>query len=131
MALLGALCVSLNILGFIHRSLRDFVNPLMDGHYSTNQMSYDLARLRTNGLIQRRRHSNSYTLTPDGQRLALFYTKVHDRLPRSLIAANLPPAPAELQTALKTIDQRQQLPDRGENDRGLKLKTKLALLCTA
>jgi len=105
MALLGALCVSINILGFTHRSLRALVNPLLGTDYSTNQMSYDLARLRTNGLIQRRQHSNSYTLTADGQRVALFYTKVHDRLLRPLIAANLPPAPIELRRALKTINQ--------------------------
>jgi len=105
MALLGALCVSINIRGFTHRSLRALVNPLLGTGYSTNQMSYDLARLRTNGLIQRQPHSNSYTLTPDGQRVAIFYTKVHDRLLRPLIAADPPPAPIELRTALKTIDQ--------------------------
>ena len=105
MALLGALCVSINILGFTHRSLRALVNPLLGADYTTNQMSYDLARLRTNGLIQRRQHSNSYTLTADGQRVAIFYTKVHDRLLRPLIAADTTPAPIELRQALKTIDQ--------------------------
>ena len=105
MALLGALCVSLTVLGFTHRSLRAQVNHLLDTDYTTNQMSYDLARLRTNGLIQRREHSNTYVLTADGQRVAIFYTKVHDRLLRPLIAANTPPAPAPLRQALKTIDE--------------------------
>ncbi|GAB3120887.1 hypothetical protein [Glaciibacter psychrotolerans] len=104
MALLGALCVSLNILGFTHRSLRALMNQFLDTDYSQNQMSYDLARLRVNGLIQRRPHTNSYTLTRDGLRVALFYTKVHNRLLRPLIAADAPPAPAELRQALKTID---------------------------
>ena len=105
MALLGSLCISINVLGFTHRSLRALVNPLLGADYSTNQMSYDLARLRANGLIQRREHSNTYVLTADGQRVAIFYTKVHDRLLRPLIAANTPPAPAPLRQALKTIDE--------------------------
>ncbi|MGH3997460.1 MAG: hypothetical protein ACRDTJ_08360, partial [Pseudonocardiaceae bacterium] len=58
MALLGALCVGLNALGFTHRSLRAQVNRLLGVAYTTNQMSYDLARLRLNGLITRRPHTN-------------------------------------------------------------------------
>jgi len=46
-----------------------------------------------------------YLLTPDGQRVALFYTKIHNRLLRPLLAANTPPAPAELRHALATIDR--------------------------
>jgi hypothetical protein len=68
-------------------------------------MSYDLARLRLNGLIVRRPGTNTYDLTPDGLRVAIFYTKVHDRLLRPLIAADHPPAPPELRTALTTIDR--------------------------
>jgi hypothetical protein len=105
MALAGALCVGLNALGFTHRSLRAHVNHLLGASYTTNQMSYDLARLRLNGLIERLEHTNTYVLTPDGQRVAVFYTKVHDRLLRPLIAANAPPAPTELRRALATIDR--------------------------
>ena len=105
MALLGALCISLNALGFTNRSLRAHVNHLLGAAYTINQMSYDLARLRLNGLIERRQHTNTYTLTPDGQRVAIFYTKVHDRLLRPLLAADQPPAPTELRTALATIDR--------------------------
>ena len=104
MALLGALCVSLTALGFTHRSLRARVTRLLDTGYTTNQMSYDLARLRRNGLIERRPHSNTYTLTTDGQRIALFYTKVHNRILRPLLAADQAPAPATLRQALATID---------------------------
>jgi hypothetical protein len=105
MALLGALCVGLNALGFTNRSLRAQVNHLLGAAYTVNQMSYDLARLRLNGLIERREHTNTYALTPDGQRVAVFYTKVHDRLLRPLLAADVPPAPLELRTALATIDR--------------------------
>ena len=37
--------------------------------------------------------------------MAIFYTKVHDRLLRPLIVADAPPAPAELRHALATIDR--------------------------
>lgn len=68
-------------------------------------MSYDLARLRRNGLIEGRPHTNTYTLTTEGQRVALFYTKVHNRLLRPLLAADQAPAPAQLRQALATIDR--------------------------
>ena len=105
MALLGALCVGLNALGFTNRSLRAQVNHLLGVAYTVNQASYDLARLRVNGLITRRPHTNTYDLTPDGLRVAIFYTKVHDRLLRPLLAADAPPAPVELRQALRTIDR--------------------------
>jgi hypothetical protein len=42
-------------------------------------MTYDLRRLRLNGLIRRLPHTNRYTLTEDGIRIAVFYTKVYNR----------------------------------------------------
>ena len=95
----------MNALGFTNRSLRAQVSHLLGVTYIANQMSYDLARLRLNGLITRRAKTNTYQLTPDGQRVAVFYTKVHDRLLRPLIAADTPPAPLELRRALQTIDR--------------------------
>jgi hypothetical protein len=105
MALLGALCVGLNALGFTNRSLRAQVSRLLGAAYTVNQMSYDLGRLRLNGLIERVNDTNTYVLTSDGQRVAIFYTKVHNRLLRPLLAADRPPAPPELRTALHTINQ--------------------------
>ena len=74
MALFGALCVSLNALSFTNRSLRAQVSRLLGVPYTVNQMSYDLGRLRLNGLIDRIPDSNTYVLTTDGQRVAIFYT---------------------------------------------------------
>jgi hypothetical protein len=105
MALLGALCVGLNALGFTNRSLRAQVSHLLGVTYTLNQMSYDLARLRMKGLIRRRPGTNTYDLTPDGQRVAIFYTKVHDHLLGPLIAADAPPAPLDLRRALATIER--------------------------
>ena len=42
MALVGALCVGLNALGFTSRSLPARVSQLLGVEYTTNQMSYDL-----------------------------------------------------------------------------------------
>jgi hypothetical protein len=109
MALLGALCLSLNtIVGFTNRSLRAQVSRLLGTAYTANQMSYDLGRLRLNGLIERLEASNTYVLTGEGQRVAIFYSKLHQRLLRPLLAADAPPAPPPLRQALATIDHHVQ-----------------------
>ena len=66
MALLGALCAMVNNLGFTHRSMRARVSSLLGSTYSTNQMSYDLVRLRRKGLLRRLPGTNTYQLTSDG-----------------------------------------------------------------
>jgi hypothetical protein len=68
-------------------------------------MTYDLRRLRLHGLIRRLGHTNRYALTPDGIKAAVFYTKLHNRLLRPLLAADQPQAPPELRAALRAIDQ--------------------------
>lgn len=40
-----------------------------------------------------------------GQRFAVFYTKVHNRLLRPLLAADRPPAPLPVRQALRTLDR--------------------------
>jgi predicted MarR family transcription regulator len=66
-------------------------------------MTYDLRRLRLAGLIQRLPRSNRYTLTADGIRIAVFYTKLYSRLLVPLTAADQPQAPPDLRAALATI----------------------------
>src|SRR5919202_571204 len=86
MALVGALCISLNaVTGFTNRSLRTQVAGLLGRAYGSAQMTYDLRRLRRKGLIQRRLGSNTYLLTTDAIRIAIFYTKVYGRLLRPLL----------------------------------------------
>jgi predicted MarR family transcription regulator len=92
------------ITGFTNRSLRAQVSMLLGVPYSASQMSYDLRRLRLKGLITRLPQTNTYVLTPEGQRLTIFYTKLQNRLPRPLTAANDPPAPLPLRQALRVID---------------------------
>ena len=105
MALAGALCVALNtVVGFTNKSLRALVSQLLAGPYSTSQMTYDLRRLRLKGLVIRIQHTNSYTLSDDGIRFAVTYTKLGNRLLPPLLAANNPPAPIELRQAFRIID---------------------------
>ena len=105
MALVGALCMTLNaVAGFTNRSLRAQVAGLLATSYTSSQMTYDLRRLRRKGLIRRQPRSNTYLLTPDGLRVAVFYTKVYARLLRPLLALDHPPAAPELRQALRVID---------------------------
>jgi hypothetical protein len=105
-ALAGALCTSaLAVTGITNKSLRALMTGLLGGTaYTMNQASYDLARLRVNGLITRIPGKNRYRLTGDGLRFAIFYTKLHDRLLRPLLAADQLPAPPTIRNALHTID---------------------------
>jgi hypothetical protein len=107
MALTGALAVFVHaVAGFTNKSLRGLVAGLLGQDYTRSQMTYDLRRLRLHGLIERIPHTNTYTLTPDGVRVAVFYNKIHDRVLRPLVAAaHQPPAPIELRRALATIDR--------------------------
>jgi hypothetical protein len=105
-ALAGALCHSLfAVTGITNKSLRALMTGLLGEDYSMNRASYDLTRLRRNGLIARVPGRNLYQLTDDGQAFAIFYTKVHNRVLRPLLATAAPQAPPPLRAALRTIDQ--------------------------
>ena len=106
MALAGALCCVVHtVTGLTNHSLRGLVAGLLGTDYSTNQMTYDLRRLRLHGIIQRVPHTHTYRLTAEGIRVAVFYTKLHQRLLGPLLEADQPPAPTELRRALATIDR--------------------------
>jgi hypothetical protein len=105
MALAGALCLSLfAVTGITNKSLRACVARLLGTDYTTSQMTYDLRRLRLKGLIRRIEHTHTYVLTPEGQRMAIFYTKLNNRLLQPLLAADQPQAPPDLRHALATIN---------------------------
>ena len=78
---------------------------LLGASYSMNRASYDLTRLRRNRLITRIPGRNLYRLTDDGLAFAIFYTKVHNRVLRPLLATAAPQAPPPVRAALRTIDQ--------------------------
>ena len=77
---------------------------LLGAPYGMTQACYDLARLRRNGLITRRPHANTYDLTPDGLTIAIFYTKVHDRVLAPRFTAGQPQAAPPLRAALRIIE---------------------------
>ncbi len=90
-ALLSALLIfRLLPRGFTHRQLREHVAQLRGlPAITAGQMSYDLRRLRSHGLIERIPRTHRYRVTDLGLHTAMFLTRVHDRvLPTGL--AQLP-----------------------------------------
>jgi hypothetical protein len=106
MALAGALCVMVHaVTGFSNKSLRSLVAGLLGGDYTSAQMTYDLRRLRLHGLITRLPGTHTYVTTPQGLRVAVFYTKLATRVLGPLLAANRPPASIGVRRALATLDR--------------------------
>jgi predicted MarR family transcription regulator len=91
------------VTGFTNKSLRGHVAGLLGQPYSHSKMSYDLRRLRLHGLITHLAHSNTYILTAEGIRVAVFYSKLQNRLLRPLLD-DMPPAPIAVRRALATLD---------------------------
>lgn len=56
------------------------VANLLGGAYSATQMSYDLWRPRGKELIRRIEGTHTYFLTPEGVRVATFFTKSFRRI---------------------------------------------------
>lgn len=86
--------------GFRHRDLRPQVAALLgDADYGRTQMTYDLRRLRSRGLMARLEGTHLYVLTTFGLKVALFCSKLHLRLFRPAISAlesNARPASSRL-----------------------------------
>jgi len=84
MSLMAALTLFLHVPdGFRNRDLRRCVAGLMGlqpEEYNANRMGYDLRRLRLKGLIFRLPGTTKYELTPYGQRVSLFLTRMNTRL---------------------------------------------------
>jgi len=55
--------------------------------------------MRLHGLIEKTPRTNTYTVTAEGIRVAVFYTKLQARLLEPLLEADKPPAPLELRRA--------------------------------
>jgi hypothetical protein len=104
-ALAGCLAVwEFAVSGITNQRLRAWMTGLRGGPYSMNQASYDLARLRRNGLIERIARTNTCRLTPDGLTFALVYSRVHDQVLYPLTAHDQPiAAPAPVRAAWRAI----------------------------
>jgi hypothetical protein len=83
-ALLSALLTfRTQIAGFTNHDLRELTAELRGldpATVSAGQATYDLRRLRSHGLIERKPHSNRYRVTDHGLRTAMLITRIHDRL---------------------------------------------------
>src|SRR5262249_27337337 len=95
-ALLPALCsFQPPLAGLTNRSLRDLVAGFLPG-YTSRQMTYDLRRLRLNGLLTRVEGSNRYQLTDQGRRLAVFFAKTYARIVTPSLAELDPTLPDQI-----------------------------------
>ncbi|MBI4331295.1 MAG: hypothetical protein HY673_08450 [Chloroflexi bacterium] len=94
--------------GLSNKPLREQVAQLLNlpaSEYSSAQMSYDLRRLRLKNLISRIPNSHTYALTELGTKVAVFFTKLYNRLFQPGLAALVPDQlfPSKLAQALTTV----------------------------
>jgi hypothetical protein len=95
-ALLTALCCFQHLLeGLTNRTLRSLVAGYLPD-YTARQMTYDLRRLRANGLLSRIEGSHRYQLTSDGRRLAVFFANTYTRIITPSLAELDPDLPDEI-----------------------------------
>jgi hypothetical protein len=105
MALTGALCQTLlAATGLTNKNLGVVFTGFLGSDYRSGQMVHDLRQLRLTGLIHRLPHTNRYTLTADGIRIAALCSKVYNRQLIPLTAADQPQGPAELRTPDLHVD---------------------------
>ena len=87
---------SLQLRGFTNQEMRPLLAQLLGldpANYPIGRMTYDLRRLRLHGVIERIPHSHRYQLTPDGLRIALFFSRTYARLLRPKLAQIMPEVP--------------------------------------
>ena len=134
-ALAGALCTSvLAVTGITNKSLRALMTGLLGGTtYTMNQATYDLARLRINGLITRVPDKNRYRLT--SRRTAVRNLLHQSPRPAATAPAGRRPA-ASSTTDTKSVAEHRYSHQRNYRtgtfpaERSLKLKTALKVLAT-
>lgn len=104
MALLQAILMFVHLpAGFSNRTLRERLAQLLGvtpGKITPGMMTYDLRRLRLHGIIDRLPGTHRYRLTPDGMRIALFFSRAHARLLRPALAGRRRHPPASPATKL-------------------------------
>ena len=90
MALLQAILMFIHLpAGFSNRNLRQRLAPLLGidpARLTPGMMTYDLRRVRLNGVIERLPRTHRYRPTRDGLRVALFFTRAYARLLRPALS---------------------------------------------
>jgi hypothetical protein len=87
---------SLQLRGFTNSEMRLLMAQLLGfdpANYAAGKLTYDLRRLRLHGIIERIAHSHRYQLTPDGLRIAVFFSRAYARLLRPKLAQIMPRRP--------------------------------------
>ena len=105
-ALLAALSCQVFIPGELtNKTLRPRVAQFLNRKYTSAQMSYDLRRLRLKGLVVRISGSHRYRLTELGIKVAVFFTKLYERVFRPGLSACVPdhPLPCTLAETLEIV----------------------------
>ena len=104
-ALFAVLVVfSLQVRGFSNQEMRALLAPLLGldpANYPAGRMTYDLRRLRLHGIIERIPRSHRYQLSPDGLRVALFFSRTYARLLRPKLAEIIPKIAPPIQSPLR------------------------------
>ena len=93
--------------GFTNADLREHLASLRHQSVSPGSMTYDLRRLRLHGLIRRIEKSRRYEVTEYGLRIALFFTRIHDRVLRpglSLVVPDTVPTKSRLASCFRNLD---------------------------
>jgi hypothetical protein len=100
---------SLQLRGFTNREMRPLLAQLLGldpANYPIGNMTYDLRRLRLHGIIERIPRSHRYQLTPEGLRVALFFSRTYARLLRPKLAEIIPQKAPPVATPLRVAFDR-------------------------
>jgi hypothetical protein len=100
---------SLQLRGFTNQEIRPLLAQLLGldpANYPIGRMTYDLRRLRLHGIIERIPCSHRYQLTPDGLRIALFFSRTYTRLLRPKLAEIIPKIKPPISTPLRVAFDR-------------------------
>jgi hypothetical protein len=112
MALLACVAAFANVFaGLTNKALRAQMAALWQPGYRSAQATYDLRRLRLKGFIERAEGTHTYRVTPEGLRIATFFTHLASRVvvPALTDLVQLarpgPPVPRPLATAWRNYEK--------------------------
>jgi len=108
MRMLEALgCAGLSWRAFSNADLRRVLTEhlgVAPDEATAGHIGYQLRKLRGKGLVRKARGQNLYTLTDLGYRVAIYFTKLHQRVLRPLLDPPAHPAPSESTPRTHPVD---------------------------